>query len=391
MNLEALRADTPGVGYRVHLNNAGAGLMPGSVLDAIHGHVDLEARIGGYEAAAERSGEIAASYEAVAALIGARAENIAIQENATVAFNTALSAVPFREGDVILTTRNDYVSNQIAFLSLAHRFGVRVERAPDAPEGGVDPKAFAELAHRLRPRLATITHIPTSSGLIQPVEAIADVCAERDVPLLVDACQSVGQLHLDVSDLPCDFLSATGRKFLRGPRGIGFLYVSDRALDRGWEPLFPDLRSADWIEADLYQPRPDATRFENWEFAYALVLGLGAAARYAMDVGMAEVEHRALELAERLRSACRERDGVTVLDRGPRVGAIVTIGIADRDPGEVSRWLRSEHGINTSYLTREGAVIDFDDKGVTGALRVSPHYYNTEAEVDRFLEALDQL
>ena len=387
MDIHALRADTPGTEHRVHLNNAGAGLMPRPVIAAIHEHVDLEARIGGYEAADAERERIRGAYAAVGALIGAAPHNIAVQENATVAFNTALSSVPFREGDVILTTRNDYVSNQIAFLSLRDRLGVRVVRAPDAPEGGVDPVAFGELAHRLRPKLATVTHIPTNSGLIQPVEAVAVECRRRSVPLLVDACQSVGQLQLDVEQLDCDFLSATARKFLRGPRGIGFLYVSDRVLERGWEPLFPDLGGADWIEDDLYQPKPDAARFENWEFAYGLVLGMGAAAEYATSLGMPAVERRILEMADALRGMLSALDGVRVLDRGPRVGAIVTLALADRSPEMVMQELRTQ-GINSSWVARESAVIDFDEKDVSAALRVSPHYYNTEAELEQFIRAL---
>ncbi len=390
IDVEALRADTPGTAHRIHLNNAGAGLMPRPVIEAVKGHIDLESRVGGYEAAAERVAGIRAAYEAVADLIGAHPGNIAMQENATAAFNVALSSVPFDTGDVILTTRNDYVSNQIAFLSLQERLGIRVVRAPDAPEGGVDAEAFGKLAHRLRPKLATITHVPTNSGLIQPVEEVARLCRLRDVPLLVDACQSVGQLEVDVTALDCDFLSATGRKFLRGPRGVGFLYVSDRALERGWEPLFPDLRGADWIDPDLYQPRPDATRFENWEFAYALVLGLGAAARYALDVGMASIEARALQLAAELRERLGGVPGVTMLDRGRRVGAIVTLDLAGRDPVAVMGQLRAQ-GINTGSATREAAVLDFDDKGVAGALRVSPHYYNTPDEIGRFVDALTDL
>jgi selenocysteine lyase/cysteine desulfurase len=390
MDLQALRADTPGCAHRVHLNNAGAGLMPGPVIRAIQEHIDLEARIGGYEAAAEERDRIRGVYGSVGRLIGAEPGNIAIMENATGAFNAALGSIPFREGDVLLTTRNDYVSNQIAFLSLQQRAGVRVVRAPDRPEGGVDPAGLEELVHRLRPKLVTITHVPTNSGLVQAVEDVAAICQARDVPLLVDACQSVGQMRIDVREIPCDFLSATGRKFLRGPRGVGFLYVSDRALERGLEPLFPDLHGADWIEADLYQPAPDASRFENWEFAYALVLGLGAASDYAIDVGLAAIEQRVHDLATELRERLYEIPSVHVLDRGARRAGIVTIAVDEKDPRDLVRELAGR-GINTGASMRPYAVLDFDDKKVEGALRVSPHYYNTEAELDAFMEAMTEL
>ena len=364
--------------------------MPRKVLDAVTEHLDLEASLGGYEAAEARTDRISSVYDAIARLTGADARNVALVENATAAFQQALSSVPFRPGDVVLTTRHDYVSNQIMYLSLARRFGVEVVRAPDAPEGGVDVDAMAKAIHRRQPRLVAVTHVPTNSGLVQDVETIGRLCRERDVLYLVDACQSVGQMPVDMVEIGCDFLSATSRKFLRGPRGTGFLIVSDRVLDAGLEPLFPDLRGADWIDDDLYQPAPDGRRFENWEFSYALVLGMGAAAELALQVGLEATSTRARSLARRARGLLAELPGVQVLDRGPELCAIVTIHVEDRDPLRLADDLRSE-GIHTSAMSRLSAVLDFDAKGVEGALRISPHYYNTEDEVDRLVEALQRL
>jgi selenocysteine lyase/cysteine desulfurase len=300
--VQRLRDDTPGCARRVHFNNAGAGLMPAPVLRTITDHLQLEAEVGGYEAGDARAEQIHEAYAAVGAVVGAAAENIAVTENATASFIQALSSVPFVPGDVLVTTRNDYVSNQIMYLSLASRMGIEVVRAPEAQEGGVDVDALEKLVHRRRPKLVAVTHVPTNSGLVQDVAAVGRICRERDVLFLLDACQSVGQMSIDVEEIGCDFLSATARKFLRGPRGCGFLYVSDRALDAGLEPLFPDMRGADWIEAELYQPAPTAQRFENWEFAYGLLLGQGAAARYACDLGIERVQARAWKLAAEQRS-----------------------------------------------------------------------------------------
>jgi len=387
LDLAALRADTPGVGHRKHLNNAGASLMPRSVLAAIQSHFELEAQIGGYEAASERAEAITRTYRSVERLLNAPTGTIALSDSATSSFNAALSAIPFREGDVVLTTRNDYASNQIAFLSLQRRMGVRVVRAPDTAEGGVDVAALADLVHRQRPRLVAITHVPTNSGLVQPIQDVCRACRERDVPTLVDACQSVGQMPIDVMDLDCDFLSATARKFLRGPRGIGFLYVSERALDQGFEPLLPDMRGADWIEADLYQPATDARRFEYWEFAYALVLGLGAAADYALQLGLDRIERRVRALAALTRERMAAHSRISVLDRGPELAGIVTLSVGDLDPGALVDRLRGM-GINTGASVREVGVLDFEDKGVDGALRVSPHYFNSADEIEALDHAL---
>ncbi|MEM7414107.1 MAG: aminotransferase class V-fold PLP-dependent enzyme [Gemmatimonadota bacterium] len=390
IDVTALRADTPGLEHRVHLNSAGASLMPQPVLEAIQGHIDLEGRIGGYEAEAEAAPAIGAAYSAVGRLIAAPADRVAMTEHATMSFVSALSCIPFAAGDVLVTTEHDYVSNQIQYLALAHRFGVEVVRVPDAPEGGVDLQAMEETIHRRRPKLVAVTHIPTNSGLIQDVASIGTMCRARGIWYLVDGCQSVGQIPVDVGEIGCDFFSATSRKWLRGPRGAGFLYVSDRVLDAGLEPLFPDMRSADWIADDLYQPAPDARRFESWEFSWALVLGTGAAAEYALQVGVDEGSARALALAASLRERLAAVPGASVLDQGARLGAIVTASFSGFDPAHLVASLR-DRGINTSSQTRIDAVIDYDRKGVDGALRMSPHYFNETADLDELVDALTEI
>jgi selenocysteine lyase/cysteine desulfurase len=379
--LERWRRDTPAATLgRIHLNNAGAALVPVPVDRMIRDHLDREMRLGGYEAEAEAEGRIERCYAEVAALVGAAPRNIAMVENATVAFAQALSALDPGAGDVIITTRNDYASNQLMYLSLAERRGVEVVRAADLPEGGVDPESVRALVRDRRPALVALTWIPTNSGLVQPAVEVGEICAAADVPYVVDACQAVGQLPIDVTGLRCDFLAATGRKFLRGPRGVGFLYVSDRALAAGLRPLHIDMRGADWVAADRYAPRPDARRFENWEFPWALVLGLGEAAWYAREVGVEVARERSWRLAAELRSRLAELDGVRVLDRGGELCAIVTAALDGIEPRAAVESLR-EQGINISALDRTSAVIDMDEKGVPSAVRLSPHYYNTDAEI----------
>lgn len=362
--------------------------MPQPVLDTVTQHLQREAAIGGYEAADEAGPRVRASYEAVARLVGAQARNIAVVENATVAFSQALSAFDFHPGDVIVTTRADYPSNQLMFLSLARRLGVDVRRAADLTEGGVDPDDLRRLAADPRCKLVAVSWVPTNSGLVQPVADVGAVCAQRGVPYLVDACQSVGQIPVDVETLRCDFLAATARKFVRGPRGIGFLYVSDRALERGLYPLFVDMHGADWTDPDAFRLAEEARRFENWEFPYALVLGLGEAARYTLAVG-AEGYARARRLAGMLRERLAPLPGVRVLDRGRERCAIVTIAVEGRDAADVKLALRAR-GINTSSAHRTSGVIDMDEKRVTSSLRLSPHYYNTEDELEIVVSALKE-
>ena len=384
------REETPGIRHRIHLNNAGASLMPSPVVEAMTTHIVREATVGGYEAADDAESDIEGTYDAVGNLINAAARNVAVVENATVAFFQALSAFDFEPGDELVTSRNDYISNQLAYLSLAQRRGLVIRRANDLPGGGVDPDSVRTLLRSPKVRLLAITWVPTNSGLIQPVEAIGRIAEEAGVPYLIDACQAAGQLPIDVARLRCDFLSATARKFLRGPRGIGFLYVSDRVLQRGMFPLYLDMRGGAWKAADSFELFPDARRFENWEFPYALVLGLGAAARYAAQAGVHLTGARARELAEQLRTSLRAMPGFRVLDRGNELAAIVTAEIAGRHATDVVRSLR-ERGINSSASIREYAVIDMDEKRATSAIRLSPHYFNTSEEIAQAVDVLKSL
>lgn len=388
--LDRLRAETPGVANVIHFNNAGCGLLPAPVLAAVQDHVALEASIGGYEAAALRADAVRGFYTETAALLGTSPDNIAFASSATHAYSTALSAIDFRPDDVILTTRNDFVSNQIAFLSLRRRFGVELVHAPDLPEGGVDVAAMVELMRTLRPRLVAVTHVPTNSGLVQPVAEIGRHCRELDLTYLVDACQSAGQIELAVEELGCDFLTATPRKFLRGPRGTGFLYVSDRVLAAGSEPLYIDMYGARWTAPGEYRPTDTAARFEDWEFSYSGVLGCAAAVRYARDVDVAVGGRRARQLAARLRTALDAIDGVATLDQGPDPAALVTFTIAGWAAAPFKAAL-DERRINSALSFREFARYDFGDKDVDWCLRLSPHYYNTEEEVDEVAAAVSEL
>jgi selenocysteine lyase/cysteine desulfurase len=381
------RSETPGCANRVHLNNAGAALMPDPVLSACTEHLELEAEIGGYEAAGVRAAEIERVYDNLAELIGSSAANIAVVANATAGFIQAMTSFDFSPGDVIVTTRADYTSYQIQFLSLAQRLGVVVKHAADLPEGGVDPESVRELARDPRCRLVHVSWIPTHSGIIQDAEGVGHVCEEFGISYLVDACQAVGQMPIDVTRLRCDYLSATARKFLRGPRGVGFLYASDRALARGDHPLFVDMRGAKWVDADRYEIASTAMRYEDWEFSYALVLGLGAAARYALDVGVEVAGDRAFALATRVRERLAEVPGGRVLDGGRKQCAIVTATFAGVDAREVVSEL-SRQRINTTASLRWYGLLDFTEKQVESAIRISPHYYNTEEEVDEAVAAI---
>lgn len=383
----AWRAETPGCSERTHLNNAGAALMPAPVVSAIQGHIALEARIGGYEAADARAAEIEQVYSDLAMLVGASPRNIAITGSATASFVQAISSFDFSPGDVIVTSRADYTSYQIHYLALSERLGVRVVHAADLPEGGIDPDALRATLRAAPPRVVSVSWMPTHGGLIQDVAAVSAVCEELGVPLHIDACQAVGQLPIDVRRLKCDYLSATARKFLRGPRGVGFLYASDRALKRGDYPLYVDMRGAEWTSPSKFTVARTARRYEDWEFAYALVLGLGAAARYANAVGVSVTGARALALAAYLREQLQAVDGIRILDTGAERSAIVTFDHKRTPADAIVSALKAEN-INTVVSRRWYGMIDFSARGVEAAVRASPHYYNTTREIDQLVDVV---
>jgi cysteine desulfurase / selenocysteine lyase len=382
------RRDTPGSQLVAHLNNAGAALPPTQVTEAVIAHLWRESAQGGYEAAEAAAGQVEDTYTAIARLLGCAVDEIAVVENATRAWDMAFYALRFQPGDRILTARAEYASNVIAFLQVAARTGAVVEVVDDDETGQL---SVADLRRRLVSgpgpvKLVAITHVPTQGGLVNPAEEVGAATREAGVPYLLDACQSVGQMPVDVELIGCDLLSATGRKFLRGPRGTGFLYVR-RGLLEHLEPPLLDLHAATWTAPDRYQIRPDARRFENWETNYAAKIGLGVAVEYALAWGLGAIETRVTELADQLRRQLQAVPGVRVHDQGQRRCGIVTFTI-DGFPAQQIQQHLHQHGINVSVSLVDYARLDLPARGLPDLVRASVHYYNTNDELDRLIHAL---
>jgi cysteine desulfurase / selenocysteine lyase len=310
-----------------------------------------------------------------------------LTENATVAWQMAFYALAatFRPGDRILTARAEYAANYVAFLQVARRSGAVIEVIPDDAQGVLDPAALQRMLDD-RTRLIAITWVPTNGGLVNPAAEVGRIARASGVPYLLDACQAIGQMPVDVGVLGCDMLSATGRKFLRGPRGTGFLYVR-RELLGTLEPPLIDHFGAPWVAPDAYRLRDDARRFETWENNYAARLALGVAIDYALALALEAIEGRCRELAGVLRDGLRAIPGVTLHDLGPDPAAIVSFSVAGMDADPVKACCAAA-GINVSTSRPSSTLLDATARGLPTVVRASPHYFNNDAEIGRTLEVI---
>ncbi|TBY77958.1 aminotransferase class V-fold PLP-dependent enzyme [Rhizobium leguminosarum] len=385
LDLLRLRADTPGTKDRNHLNNAGAALMPSPVIEAVVGYLRREGEIGGYEAAAESNSLLEGTYDSLATFVNCGRDEIAIAENATIAWQRAFYSLSFRPGDRILTASAEFAANYIAFLQVAKRTGVSIEVIPNDASGVLDPDALAKMIDD-RVRLIAVTWIPTNGGLINPAAAIGRIARKNGILYLLDACQAAGQIPIDVNALGCDILTATGRKFLRAPRGTGFMYMRKSLVDK-IEPAMIDLYGAPWTGPDRYELRPDARRFETWEKNCSVRLGLRAAVDYALDIGLENIEERCNHLSSKLREGLRGIRAVSVHDLGRPLASIISFTVNDWDSSSVMAYLTGK-GINVSVSPPSSTPVDAYTRQLPPVVRASPHYYNTEDEIDAFLEAI---
>jgi len=388
IDLERARRETPGCEAVVHFGNAGASLMPEPVLEAVVEHLALEARVGGYPAAARTEAAQERVYDATATLLGCGRDEIALVESATRAWDHFFYGIPLRAGDRVLTCVAEYGSNYIAFLQVARRTGAVVEVVPNDAHGQLCVESLRRMMDE-RVRLIAITHVPTNGGLVNPAEEVGRVAREAGVLYLLDTCQSVGQMPVDVGTIGCDGLAATGRKFLRGPRGTGILYVRKSALER-MEPPFLDLHAASWSEAGRFEMRPDARRFEAWESSIAGRLGLGAAIEYALGWGLEAIEERVLRLSSGLRCGLGSIAGLRTHDLGTRPCGIVTFTVEGVPPEEVQSRLAAL-GINVDVSAVGATRLEMEARGLSAVVRAAPHYYNSEEEISRVLDAVERV
>jgi selenocysteine lyase/cysteine desulfurase len=394
LDVDQLRADTRGCSEVIHLNNAGSALPPAIVVDTMVDFLRQEEMQGGYEAHATAQGRLDNVYTSIATLLATEPTHIALTESATSSWDRAFASIaftePFTSKSRILVSSSEYASNVLPIMQIVKRTGATLEFIADSPEGVTDLDSLEKLMDE-SVALVAINHCPSQNGLINDVAGIGEIIRSTNPNTwyLVDACQSVGQLSVDAPAIGADFLSVTGRKFMRGPRGTGFLYCSSRTLAE-LEPFPLDLHGGHWDAALHYSVRHGARRFESWEKSYAALLGLGAAVDYSLALGMSAIELRITELTAYARNQLATIAGVRILDRGESLSGIVTFLHETTPAAQIVERLRAA-GINVSLGTPDYSQVDYLGHGVEALIRVSPHVYNTTTEIDTLVETVREL
>jgi cysteine desulfurase / selenocysteine lyase len=380
------RARTPGVRDAHHLNAAGAALPSARTLAATLEHLYLESRMGGYEAAGAAGPRLDAVYTLAAGLLGARPDEIALTESATVGWQRAVDALRLGPGDRVLVSRSGYVSCALQLLALERDRGIVVELLPDGEDGALDLEALRSALDSGPTALLAVTHIPTSSGLVEPVAEAGCLARAAGVTYLLDATQSVGHLPVDVREIGCDLLVATGRKYLRGPRGTGLLYVRSKLLER-LEPQAPDVRGATWTADRAWSLDATARRFETWEASHALRLGLGVALAEAQALGIDAISEHLVARGARLRATLAGTPGVTVTDPPAARGALVTFLVDGAEPRDVALAL-AERAVQLVSIPARHGRWDLAGRDLAAVVRAAPHVYTSDGDLDALLEGV---
>ncbi|MFW0755172.1 aminotransferase class V-fold PLP-dependent enzyme [Pseudomonas sp. H11T01] len=390
LDINQLRADTPGVNQIIHFNNAGAALIPDPVIAVMTRHLQLEARWGGYEAAAQVEAELEGVYLSIARLINAQPKEIAVIENATRAWDMAFYSLPLMPGDVVLTSTTEYAGNYIPYLQLKKQRGIEIRFIPNDEYGQVSLAALETMLCDDRVALVSLPVIATNGGPVQPIEQIGALARAAGVLYLLDACQGAGHIPIDVKKIGCHMLAATSRKYLRGPRGMGFLYV-EKNLCQNLEPTFLDLHAASLLTPETFEIRGDAKRFENWECNIAAKLGFGAAVDYALATDVDAIWERIQSLASYLRTRLAQVNGLANQDVGQVKSGIVTFTLNGHTSSQLQHMLGAEKKrINVTPSTFRSTMVDMQQRGLKDVVRASVHAYNTESEIDVLIEALER-
>ena len=381
----------------VYLNTAAAGLQSPQVLEKIQAHLQLESECGGYVAAEKVQSDLASCRENLAQLLNCTASEIALTDSASRAWHRILNCFDFQRDDIVLVSPTIWGGNYFTLLQLEKRFGIQVQCMPTEADGNLDLDRLKQQIQqkvrqqpKSRVRFMELTLAPSGWDAWQATGDIAQLARAHSIPLVVDASQAFGQRELDVNDLGCDFLFASGRKWLAGPRGTGVLYARQSSTSHLC-PLGLDQHTG-FLKDDELHWLPDARRFELSESSVALRLGLGEAAKQTLSRQQAGESVLLKKLAADYRQLISEIPGFELPDLSGEPGAIVTFRHAVQSPVAVRDFLRQHH-IEVGIHPRTYMPLHAPTQRLGDCLRVSPSTctHNATGALRYFLEKLASL
>ena len=390
------RTEPFAVGQPIFLNSAGSSLPDPSVRDVVQEQLRIEFTKGGYAAANEAEPDIERFYNSAAALIGGSAEGIAYVDSGTRAWNSIMYAVPgLGPGKQIITARSEFGSNLVSLAHLASLTGASVDLVE------VDANGRIQLEHLLsmvseRTALVALSMVNAHAGTVNDLAGVGQALKEiaPDVTFVVDGCQAAGQIPIDVTALGASALTVTGRKWLRGPRGSGFLYVDPQELHRfrptAFDQTIAGLQTPGTFPHTDLSIRDDARRFEMWERSHATMLGLGQAIDVTMALGVDAIQERIAALASALRIGIASIPGLDVLESADERSGIVGVSRSSGSVWEIVSALK-ETGFEVGAMPRWEAPPAFGGRTDKSVLRLSPHIFNTSEEIQQALDALWQV
>lgn len=389
MNIKKLREDTPC--ENVYLNHVSTSVPPVQVVDAVGEYFRISTTFGstsakGQSMTLERK---ASAKAACARLIGAAPDEICFTSNGSQAISLVAQGLRLEAGDNVIVDGLSFIANAAPFLSLKKTRGIELRFAPVSLPGITDLKGMEAMIDK-NTRLISICHMPNNLGMLQPVHEIGRIAKKHSVPYMLDAANTVGLQTLNVSDIGCDFMAASGRKYLRGPSGSGFLYVNKNAAEL-LEPPVPTWNSGtwDWREGDwdwdrnIFIPASGAERMNMGEYDFPAIFGLGRAVEYVGECGGVEaIRERTEHLLRYLIDKMQGIPDAQILGslRAEDYGGMIGFNIKDIPFSVVGRHLNDNNvGVMAHSFFSPGVLKLF---GVEGVVRFCVHCWNTEDELD---------
>jgi cysteine desulfurase / selenocysteine lyase len=369
-----------------YFNHAGASLMSPAVLDTVVTHLQLESRIGGYAAAMQQQPALDQVYARAAQLLNCDTDEVALTDSHSRGWRDVLSCLHFSQGDRILVARSEWGGNYAALAHMAQRSGASVDIIPSTATGEVCLDALAHMIDE-RVRLVSLTWLPANGGLIQPAAKVGALTRAAGIPFFLDAAQAVGQMPVDVRALECDVLTTPGRKWLRGPRGTGLLYVR-RAFLSALTPPIVDHFTAPFAQG-RYTLRQDARRFETSETGIAARLGLGQALEEALTQGLENIQHRVFAKSHAIRQALAHIPNVQLRDIGVAQSGLVSFTF-DHCNAKLAQARLNAQGVEVALNGLAFTPLDLQARGLTDILRASAHTTTTDADIDRLIHAVSE-